>query len=113
MFYDKKKKIYSEVSETNKNINSDYYNIFQSEFKKMFSTNQLTQLERSEQLAKVDLTEQVEYTEPVKSINLNNLNITQKPKFVNEKYETVELDNVDIFFINLFSEYVINKNNKS
>lgn len=39
MFYEKKKKNYSEVSDTNKNINSDYFNIFKNEFKKMFPIN--------------------------------------------------------------------------
>lgn len=39
MFYEKKKKVYSEVSDTNKNINSDYFFIFQNELKKMFHDN--------------------------------------------------------------------------
>ena len=36
MFFEKKKKVYSEVSDVNKNINSDYFNVFQNEFKNMF-----------------------------------------------------------------------------
>jgi hypothetical protein len=36
MFYQKKKKEYSEVSENKLNINSEYFNIFQNELKKLF-----------------------------------------------------------------------------
>lgn len=73
-----KKKHYSEVSESKKNINSDYYNIFENEFKKMFSDNTI-----------------------IKDIIKSNNNDVVKKK--------IELDDKDIFFINLFSNYVKNK----
>lgn len=71
-----KKKHYSEVSESKKNINSDYYNIFKNELKKMFSDDTII-------------------NDNIKSNN----NIKKK----------IEIDDKDIFFINLFSNYVKNK----
>jgi hypothetical protein len=72
-----KKKHYSEVSESKKNINSDYYNIFKNELKKMFSDDTIIN----------------------DNIKSNNNDIKKK----------IELDDKDIFFINLFSNYVKNK----
>lgn len=75
--FDVKKKHYSEVSESKKNINSDYYNIFKNDLKKMFSDD----------------------TAINDNIKSNNNNIKKK----------IELDDKDIFFINLFSNYIKNK----
>ena len=86
MFYEKKKKIYSEVSDTNKNINCDYYNLFQNEFKKMFSDN-------DNQANNIQ-------------INDNQANNIQTD---NNKINNIKLNNDDIVFINLFSKYIKNK----
>lgn len=95
MFNDKKKKNYSEVSDTNKNINSDYFNVFQNEFKKMFPNSIETN-----------------------DIKINDIKINDNEANdikVNDKesndinFNNIELDNNDIVFINLFSKYIKNK----
>lgn len=86
MLYEKKKKNYSEVSDTNKNINSDYYNIFQNEFKKMFSISNPINIEAD-----------------------NNIKIDDIEADNNIEANYIELDNNDIVFINLFSKYIKNK----
>lgn len=90
MFYEKKKKVYSEVSDTKKNINSDYYNMFQTEFKKMFPTN-----------------EEIP-NEEIPNGDMSNEEVSNK-KMPNEKIPNIKLTNDDIVFINLFSKYIKNK----
>lgn len=85
MFYEKKKKVYSEVSDTNKNINSDYFNIFQYELKKMFHDNTETN-----------------------NVETKNIELTND-EMKNDKIKNIKLTNEDIVFINLFSKYIKNK----
>lgn len=95
MFYEKKKKVYSEVSDTKKNINSDYYNMFQTEFKKMFPTN--------EEMPNGDMSNEEVSNEEVSNEKIPN------EKIPNEKMPNIKLTNDDIVFINLFSKYIKNK----
>jgi len=92
MMFGAKKKHYSEVSESNKNINSDYYDIFKNEFKNMFSNDTMI-------------------NDNIKSDNIKPDNI--KPDNIksdnNNIKKKIELNDKDIFFINLFSNYVKNK----
>lgn len=81
MFYDKKKKVYSEVSDTNKNINSDYFNVFQNEFKNLFCNQSLNNIKNDTEIIESDII----------------------------KSSCLDLTNNDIVFINLFSKYIKNK----
>lgn len=90
MFFEKKKKKdYSEVSDTKKIINSDYFNMFQSEFKKMFSDK--------------NSDKNLEINKNLETNNQFNTNNKVKNKI------NIEIDDNDIFFINLFSKYMKNK----
>lgn len=85
MFFEKKKKVFSEVSDANKNINSDWFDIFQNEFKNMFNPNDPN------------------YSDSTK------IEKSQKPE-TNNNLKSIELEEQDIFYIQIFSQYI--KNNK-
>ena len=103
MFFQKnKKKEYSEISEENLNINSDYFNIFQKEFKNMFQTNN---------------TNDINIIDNVDNINNNDLKIHPKINsneilknaHTKSNKKNILLDDKDIFFINTFYKYISNK----
>jgi hypothetical protein len=92
-----KKKEYSEISESKLNINSDYFNIFQNELKNLFSSDKNNIIENNN----------------IENININENILTEKNIVVNNNNNNIniELDDNDIFFINMFVKH-INKNNK-
>ncbi len=130
MFYQKKKKEYSEVSESKLNINSDYFNIFQYEFKKYFSNDkndnknyiggenisnnnddgETNNIDKSVNTIE-NIKENTMENTNILADNNNKTNITNNSKtMVNTSFKNVELEDNDIFFINLFTQY-INKSN--
>jgi hypothetical protein len=90
-----KKKEYSEISESKLNINSDYFNIFQNELKNLFSSDKNNIIENNN----------------IENININENILTEKNTTTNNNNINIELDDNDIFFINMFVKH-INKNNK-
>lgn len=96
--FEKKKKEYSEISETGLNINSDYFKILHKEFKSLFVEK------NNDDLNNNDLNNNV-------SIETNNINVEQKLniKLSNLPNNKIELNNQDIFYIGLFSRYITNK----
>lgn len=88
MFEKKKKKEYSEVSETGLNINSDYFKILHKEFKSLF----------------------VEKNTNSDADNNNNINNNGETsiKLDDVPNNEIDLDNKDIFYIGLFSKYISN-----
>lgn len=100
MFHPKNKKLYSEVSDTKKNINSDYFNIFQSELKNLFPENKIKTI--------IDNKESI--SNNIINNETNNKTNNEKNKFTNKNKCDIEIDNQDVFFINLFSNHI--KNNE-
>ena len=90
-----KKKEYSEISESKLNINSDYFNIFQNELKNLFSSDKNNIIEDNN----------------IENININENILMEKNTTTNNNNINIELDDNDIFFINMFVKH-INKNNK-
>lgn len=131
MFYKNKKKEYSEVSESKLNINSDYFNIFQNEFKKYFPNNNINDdtINKHDHLNKnynsadnnniINVNNDINTNTNTNTKTKTNTNINtikeinnkflNKNTMVNDTFKNVELDNNDIFFINLFVQH-INKN---
>lgn len=100
MFYQKKKKEYSEVSENKLNINSDYFDIFQNELKNIFNNNnndQITNYQPANDTITNDLV--------INSAENNN----SIRKMFNTNYKNIELNNNDIFFLNQFINFISNK----
>lgn len=100
MFYQKKKKEYSEVSENKLNINSDYFDIFQNELKNIFNNNnndQITNYQPANDTITNDLV--------INSAENNN----SIRKMFNTNYKNIELNNNDIFFLNRFINFISNK----
>lgn len=91
MFFEKKKNIFSEVSDTNKNINSDYYNVFQNEFKKLFQSQNNDELIMNDKNI------------PIENDHIKNLNVEDN---ISNNFKSVSINDNDIFFINLFSKYL-------
>lgn len=87
-----KKKHYSEVSESKKNINSDYYDIFENEFKKLFSSNQKENKQIENKQTENEQKENKQ-TENKQTENIVKIDINER----------------DIFFINLFSKHIKDK----
>ena len=90
-----KKKEYSEISESKLNINSDYFNIFQNELKNLFSSDKNNNTKNNN----------------IENNNINENILTEKNTITNNNNINIELDDNDIFFINMFVKH-INKNNK-
>lgn len=88
MFEKKKKKEYSEVSETGLNINSDYFKILHKEFKSLF-------------------VEKNTDSDTDNNDDINN-NCETSIKLDNVQNNEIDLDNKDIFYIGLFSKYISN-----
>ena len=101
MFYQKKKKEYSEVSDNKLNINSDYFNIFQNELKNIFNNNNDV----------INKTNNEVNNDVINKTN-NDVNINLIKKMFNTNYKNIELNNNDIFFLNLFINHIGNKNNE-
>jgi hypothetical protein len=101
-----KKKEYSEVSESKLNINSDYFNIFQNELKNLFSSDKNNIIENNN-IENININE----NNNIENININENILTEKNTTTNNNNINIELDDNDIFFINMFVKH-INKNNK-
>ena len=112
MFYQKKKE-YSEISESNLNINSDYFNIFQNELKNLFPNNNKNNNKNNDKNCVI-----------LESNTHNDIDINTKincslmPKkihkienrMINSDFKNIELNNTDIFFINMFIKHIKNNN---
>lgn len=115
MFY-KKKKEYSEVSETNLNINSDYFKIFQNELKNIFPNdiNNNTNLNYNSDNIDIDNKISDNLNKNIEDTFISNKNLNCKDfsnnKMINESFKKVSLDKYDIFIINMFVKHFKNIN---
>jgi len=112
MFYHKKKKEYSEVSENKLNINSDYFNIFQNELKNIFNKNNNEVINQTIDQTINDKVNNKKIYNDVNNEATNNLNNNFTKKMFNTNYKNIELNNNDIFLLNMFINYIENQNNK-
>ncbi len=111
----KKKKNYSEVSENNLNINSDYFNIFQNELKNIFNDNSINNNpfcnhENSDVNKNIctDILMDKMIDKPTKPNNSDTFNKFDKL----QNYKNIELNDNDVFFINLINKHMkMNKKN--
>ncbi len=95
------KKKYSEVSETGLNINSDYFKILHQEFESLFvKKNNNRNLNNDNDNDNLNNNNDV-------NDNIENHYVSET-KLDNIPNNKIELNNQDIFYIGLFSKYILN-----
>lgn len=109
MFYQKKKKEYSEVSESKININSDYFNVLKNEFNNFFSkkkNDDINILKSND----ININSNENQTTQKNEIN-NKTKIENKMenKMSNLNYKNIEINDNDVFFINMISKHIKTK----
>ena len=105
MFFQKKKKEFSEISESKLNINADYFDMFKNEFENLFpnKNNKNNKNYKNDKNDKNDENNENDKNNENDENDENNENDENKiKKMSNSIIKNVELTDNDIFFINLF-----------